>query len=51
MGDISGADRTEARRLARRVVQALVQRAQSQTIDRTGFLLSLAPHRPPKSTA
>lgn len=51
MTAISGADRTEARRLARRVTEALMQRAQMTIADRESFLLTLAPHRPSKSAA
>lgn len=51
MTAISGGDRTEARRLARRVVEALMQRAQTAIVDRESVLLTLAPHRPPKSRA
>jgi len=48
MSEISGADRTDARRLARRVVNALVENAQSLTADRESHLVGLAPSKPPR---
>lgn len=49
MTGISGANRNDARRLARRVADSLVSRAQAPIADRVGFLQALAPSRPPKS--
>jgi hypothetical protein len=49
MAGISGTNRNDARRLARRVADALVSQAQFPIADRVGFLQSLTPSRPPKS--
>lgn len=49
MTEISGADRNDARRLARRVADGLVQRAQVPVTARADMLLALAPHRSHKS--
>jgi hypothetical protein len=49
MTGISGADRVDARRLARRVTDALVKRAQSLTGSRDMFLQGLAPSQVPTS--
>lgn len=45
MVPISGADRNDARRLARRVGEALVWRAQGGVSDRERSLQALAPSR------
>lgn len=50
MTAISGEDRNDARRLARQVANALVELAEASITDRQACLLTLAPHRPPKST-
>ncbi len=49
MTEISGADRNDARRLARRVADGLVQQAQAPVTSRADALLALAPNRPPKT--
>lgn len=51
MAAISGNDRNDARRLARRVADALVGHAQSPAAARQDYLQALAPSKPLKSRA